>query len=242
MNIYPFAWILTFFVTLFIYTKFLGPIPFSVDSVTTQKNTTFDVTGESKISVPPDIARINAGVTAQAQTVKQAQNQINTTINKVSDAVKNLGVDAKDIRTDNYSVYPDYDYSGSSQKIKGYSASASLIIVARDIDKINSIIDTATQNGANQIGALSFEIQDKTKAENEAREQAVVEAKKKAENAAKIAGFRLGKIVNYAESFNGASKPFPLAGGGMAERATPTQIEPGSSEITVVVTLSYEIR
>lgn len=238
----PFTWIITFFVVLFLYTRFFGPIPFSVDSITTQKNTTFDVTGEGKISVPPDIARINAGVVAQAQTVKQAQNQINSVINKVSETVKNLGVDAKDIKTENYSIYPDYDYSGSTQKIKGYSASATLIILARDIDKISIIIDTATQNGANQIGGLSFEVEDKTKVENEAREKAMAEAKKKAENAAKIAGFRLGKIVNYTESFNGSPKPFPLVGGGMAERANTTKIEPGSSEINLVVTLSYEIR
>lgn len=242
MNIYPFAWIVTFFAILFIYTKFLEPIPFSMDSTVTQKTVTFNVTGEGKVSVSPDIARINAGVSSQAQTVKQAQNQLNLSINKVSEAIKNLGVDAKDIKTGSYSVYPDYDYSGSSQKIKGYSASAALIIVARDIDKINSIIDTATQNGANQIGALSFEVEDKEKAENEAREQAVAEARKKAENAAKIAGFSLGKIINYSESFEGLPRLLPLVVGGMAEKAAPTQIEPGSAEITVVVTLSYEIR
>lgn len=242
MNIYPFAWIVAFFAILFIYTKFLGPIPFSVDSTVTQKTVTFDVTGEGKVSVTPDIARINAGVSSQAQTVKQAQNQLNSSINKVSEAIKNTGVDPKDIKTESYSIYPVYDYSGSSQKITGYSASASLSVIIRDIEKVNGIIDTATQNGANQIGALSFEVEDKEKAENEAREQAVAEVKKKAENAAKIAGFSLGKIVNYSESFEGLPRPLSLVGGGVAEKTAPTQIEPGSSQITVVVTLSYEIR
>lgn len=242
MNIYPFAWIVAFFAILFIYTKFLGPIPFSVDSTVTQKTVTFDVTGGGKVSVTPDIARISAGVVAQAQTVKQAQNQLNLNINKVSEAVKNTGVDPKDIKTESYNVYPVYDYSGSSQKITNYSASANLAVTVRDIDKINAVIDTATQSGANQISGLSLEVENKEKAENEAREQAVAEAKKKAENAAKIAGFSLGKIVNYSESFEGLPRPLSLVGGGIAEKTVPTQIEPGSSQITVVVTLSYGIR
>lgn len=238
----PLVWILTIFVILFIYTRFFGPIPFSVDMIATQKNVVFDVSGEGKVFVSPDMAKISAGVSSQAPTVKQAQNQLNSTINQVSGAIKNQGVDAKDIKTETYSIYPDYNYSGPSPKIKGYTASANLTILVRDIDKINSIIDTATQSGANQIGGLSFEVEDKAKAENEAREKAVAEAKQKAENAAKIAGFKLGRIVNYTESFDNMPRPLPLAGGGIAEKAIPTQVEPGSSEVKVVVTLSFEIR
>ena len=91
------AIILFFFLSLFIYTKLVGPIPFSVTSVTTTKTDTFSVTGEGKVTVPPDVAVVNAGVTAQASTVKTAQAQLNTSINAVSDAIKKLGIDAKDI-------------------------------------------------------------------------------------------------------------------------------------------------
>jgi len=210
--------------------------------VATQKNVTFDVSGEGSVFVVPDTAKVNVGVSSQALTVKQAQNQLNSAINQVSQAIKNLSVDPKDIKTEAYSINPDYDFSGSSRKIIGYSAQANLVILARDIDKINAIIDVATQNGANQIGGLSFEVSDKEKAENKAREKAVAEAKKKAENAAKIAGFRLGRIVNYTESFNSMPRPLLLVGGGVLDKATPTQVEPGSSEISLVVTLSYEIQ
>lgn len=239
----PLAWLLSFFVLLFLYTKLAGPIPFNISSVTTQKSTTFDVAGEGKSTIKPDLATITAGIQAQAQSVKSAQDQINSVISKISQAVKQVGVDAKDIQTTNYNINPTYDYTAGTQRITGYSANTNLLIKVRNLDKVNEVIDAATGNGANQISGLSFDVEDKTKVENEARQKAVSEAKKKAEQAAKIAGFKLGRIINYSENFQGQPRPVPM----MALDAnkavgSPTQVEPGSSEITVNVTLSYEIR
>ncbi len=236
--------IILFFLSLLAYTKLVGPIPFSVTSVTTTKTDTFSVTGEGKVTVSPDIAVVNAGVTAQAATVKAAQAQLNTSINAVSDAVKKLGVDAKDIQTTGYNIYPTYDYESGRQRITGYQASANLTIKVRDIESANSVVDAATASGANQVGGISFDVDDKTKAQNEAREKAVAEAKRKAEAAAKIAGFTLGRIINYNEDFGGQPRPVPLmakadmAGGG----GVPTELEPGTSDIIVTVTLWYEIK
>jgi len=238
----PLIWFAIFFVLLFLYTKFAGPIPFSVSSVTTQKSTTFDVTGEGKSSIKPDIAEITAGITVSAQTVKAAQDQINTIINKVSQAIKQTGVDAKDIQTTNYSINPTYDYGSGSQRITGYSASTNLSVKVRNLDKVNDAIDAATANGANQISGLSFGVDDKTKVEDEARQKAVAEAKKKAEQAAKIAGFKLGRIINYSENFQGEPGPIPIFMETAKSQGTPTQVEPGSSEVVVSVKLSYEIQ
>lgn len=242
--LYPLVWIVGFFAIFFAYTKLAGSLPFSVNSVVTQKTTTFDVTGEGKVTAKPDVASVTAGVSIQASSVKSAQDQINNVINKVSAALKEIKIDPKDIKTTNYSVYPTYDYSGSSQRITGYSANASLLIKVRNLDNVNSVIDTATGSGANQISGLSFEVDDKTKLEDEARQAAVDEAKKKAGQASKIAGFKLGRIINYSENLQGLPRPMPLTAGALSKGVggTPTQIEPGSSEITVDVTLSYEIQ
>lgn len=239
----PFAWILTFFILLFLYTKFIGPIPFSVNSVITQKSTTFDVTGEGKVSVKPDIAVVNVGVQANGATVKTAQDQLNSNINKVSDAIKKLGIDAKDIQTTSYSIQPNYDFREGSQKVTGYSASSNLNIKVRQADKVNAVIDAATSNGANQVGGIGFDVDDKTKAENEAREKAVADAKKKAEQTAKVVGFKLGRIINFSENFGGFIRPLPVGAISLeSKEVPPTMLEPGSSEITLTVTLSYEIR
>lgn len=239
----PVIGVTTFFILLFTFTKLFGPIPFSVNSVTTQKSTTFDVTAEGKTTVKPDIALVNAGIRAQSQTVKGAQDQINSVINNVSQAAKDLGVDPKDIQTISYNINSDYDYSSSPAKIKGYTANTTISIKVRQIDKINSVIDAATAGGANEVSGVRFDVDDKTKAQNEARSNAVEEAKKKAEDAAKIAGFKLGRIVNYYETDYGSPVPYSVSNIRTLDLAAEkaTQVEPGSSEIRITVTLSYEI-
>lgn len=234
------ATLLVFFLFLFAYTKLAGPIPFSVTSVTTQKTDTFSVTGEGKIAIKPDMAQVMVGVTVNGASVREVQSDLNSKINQVTEAIKKLGIEGKDIQTASYNIYPNYDYRESGSRITGYNANTNLTIKVRDIDKINSVIDAASGSGANQVGGISFDVDDKTKAQNEARTRAVEEAKKKANEAAKIAGFKLGKIINYSETFGGEPRPIPLAareaGGGV-----PTQVEPGSAEISVQVTLTYQI-
>lgn len=238
----PFVWLISFFLLLFIYTKLVGPIPFSINSVTTAKSATFDVTGEGKAVSRPDMAAVTAGISTQANTVKSAQDQINNVMNRVSEAVKQAGVDAKDIQTTNYSIYPTYNYSDGAQKITGYSARTTILIKVRNLDKVNDVIDIATSSGANQISGITFDLSDKVKLQDEARQKAVEEAKKKAERAAQIAGFKLGRIINYAENFQGMPRPLPaMMEGVKAVGSTATQVEPGSSEVTITVTLSYEI-
>ncbi len=237
--------LIVFFLSLFLYTKFAGPIPFSITNVTSNKSEAFTVTGEGKVSVKPDIATVNVGVHATGTTTKEVQDNLNKNINAVSAAVKKLGIDEKDIKTSNYTMNPTYDYTSSRQKITGYQASSNLTIKVRNIDNANAVVDAATTAGANTVGGISFDVDDKTKAEDEARKLAVADAKAKADQAAKTAGFTLGKIINYQESSNNI-RPMPLyakadsvvgLGGG-----APTELNTGSTDITLTVTLSYEVK
>lgn len=241
--ILPVIGVTTFFILLFTFTKVFGPIPFSINSVNTTKSTTFDVTGEGKVTSIPDAAMITIGVQESGLTVKEAQNKLNSSINKVSEVVKKLGIDSKDIQTTNYNINPEYDYSNDSQRIKAYSANTNLQIKVRQLENVNSVIDIATANGANQIGGISFDINDKSKLENEARQKAVLETKKKAADASKIAGFKLGKIINYSENIGSSSLP-PIRAMAIEKAigGAPTKVETGTTDITVSVTLSYEIQ
>lgn len=232
-----------FFILLFAYTKLAGPIPFSLNNVVTTKSDTFAVSGEGKVTMVPDIAVVDVGVTSSGATVAKVQQELNTKINAVSAAIKKLGVDQKDIKTSYYNIQPTYDYTGSSQRVTGYQANSNLTIKVKKIDNVNSVIDAATAQGANQVGSVSFDVDDKTKAENQAREQAVAEAKSKAKAAARAAGFTLGRVINYSEG--GGTPPGPIMYEKMAvadaAEGVPTQVEPGTAELTVSVTLSYEI-
>jgi len=232
-----------FFVLLFTYVKLAGPIPFSVNSITTTKSTTFDVAGQGKASVKPDSAKVSAGISATGSASLDVKNQINATINKVSAAIKAVGVSPADIQTSNYSINPTYDYTGGTQKINGYSANTSLTVTVKDINKVNAVIDAATQAGANNVNNLGFGATDKSSAEMEARKLAVADAKKKAADIANLAGFKLGNLVNYSEGSAGSPRPIPMmAKAQSADISIPTQVEPGSEEVIIDVTLSYEVR
>lgn len=237
----PLTTIIFFFLALFVFIKLVGPLPFSVNSTQTQVGETFSVTGEGTSDQKPDSATLTAGVSADGPTVKGAQDDLNTAINKVSAAIKAVGVDPKDIQTQNYNVNPKYDYT-AGQKIIGYTANTNLQVKVKNLDSVNKIIDAATANGATQVGGVQFQVADQAKAEDEARQKAVADAKQKAESAARIAGFKLGRVINYSEDFGGTiPRPYPMAVGAPVDAKTQTQVEPGSNEIKVNVTLSYQI-
>lgn len=233
-------------VGVILVTRVMGGPSLSINQISTNKMSTFDVAGESKISTIPDQAEVNMGITVNESTVKAAQDRANSVINGINEQLASLGVDKKDIKTENYSLYPNYDYQlGSGQNITGYAVNANLKVTMTDFAKLNQAIDLATGAGANQIGGISFTLSDEKKAETEeqARKEAIDNAKEKAEELAKLAGMRLGKIVNVAEAPNMPDYPYgPVmmdartGGGGGA----PTNVEPGSTTFTYTVTLSYE--
>lgn len=232
---------LTFFILLFLFTKLLGPIPFEVNSITTAKSDVFSVSGEGVSPQKPDTAIVRVGVTANGSTVQQAQGQLNTNINRVSESIRALGVEAKDIQTENYNINPNIDFSSPNQRITGYTANTNLSVKVRDIGNVNRVIDASTGSGANQASGVSFEVADREKAEDEARQKAVEQAKRKAERAASVAGFRLGRMINYTENFGGVTPPMPFAVDRAVGQAAETKVEPGTSEVRVSVTLSYQI-
>jgi len=239
--------VIFFFLTASVYSKFGNPLPFSINSTVTNKTDIFTVTGEGTISIQPDIAYVNAGISQSASTVKQAQTKINEVINKITSGLKSLGIDSKDIKTTNYSINPTYDWSSNTQRITGYSASTQLNIKITDIDKVNDVIDSTTANGANQIGNITFDTEDRQVAEEEARQQAIAEASKKAETAAKAAGFRLGKIVGYSENSFDSNVIRPESYAKMAvsldgaNAGGGTEIQTGSEEVKITVVLNYQI-
>ena len=230
---------------LSLYFRFIGPIPFSVSQTTTEKKTTFDVGAEGKATAIPDTAEINLGIQINKTTVEAAQKEANQKINKITDELKKLGIEEKFIKTINYSVYPDYDYR-AGQKIVGYNVNITLQCRVKDFEKINKVVDTATSLGANQIGSLNFTIDDEKLEElqTEARNQAIEKAQKKAKEIAKASGIKIGRLVNVSENVSN-NLPVPLTAramgiGGIPAEKADTQIQPGESEITASVVLSYE--
>jgi uncharacterized protein YggE len=235
------------FVLLFLYTKLAGPLPLTINSTVTNKTDVFTVTGEGKVVVKPDIAYVTVGIDQNGATVKQAQSLVNDTMKKIVADLKALGIDVdKDVQTQAYNVNPNIDWSSSRQRITGYHVSTSLKVKIRDIDKINDVIDAATAGGANQVSNITMDVENKDALLETARKEAVAEAKQKAQQAAQVAGFSLGRIINYNES-SGENIMRPMYAAGVSAKAAmdsavpSTQIQTGSQEVTLTVSLSYQI-
>lgn len=240
----PVILLVGFFLLLFLYTKLAGPIPFAVNSVSTTTPDVFQVNGEGKAVAVPDTASISFGVTKTAPTVADAQNQTNTAISDITSALKDAGIDEKDMQTTNYSVNPNYDITGR-QTITGYTVTQNILLKIAPLDKANKAVDIITAKGANIVGQVSFGFSDslKKQLEDKARKMAVDAAKEKAQSLAGASGIHLGKIINVVENPQETPiiQPFALpAAKDAASEGTPTQVTPGQNTVSLTVTLSYQ--
>lgn len=227
--------------------KMVGGASLSVNQVSTQKQTTFDVTGQSEITAIPDEASIQMGVTVSRPTVAQAQNEINQIINQITQDVKSLGIDKEDIKTSNYNIYPNYNYESANRNITSYTATTNINVKIKNFETLNQVIDAGTAAGANQVSGVSFNLSQEKEEQikKQAREEAINEAKENAKELSRLAGMKLGKIVNIYETPE-YNQPYPMMERAMLSSdaglggGAPTEIQPGSTSYNYSVTLSFE--
>ncbi|HRN96729.1 MAG TPA: SIMPL domain-containing protein [Candidatus Levybacteria bacterium] len=216
--------------------------------VTTTQASDLSVVGEGKVEVVPDQASLEAGIlVANARTIEEAQSEINEKNNAIVEALKGLGVEENDIKTSNYSVNPNQDYSaGRTGGITGYNGNVTVSVTIRNIENVSQISQAVTTAGANQVYNVQYTVNNPEKFREEARNKAIENAKQQAEELARSLGIRLGKIVNVVESSpNGMGPIMPfersLSMDAMGGANAPT-MQPGTQEITSVVTLYFEKR
>ncbi|CAN5224264.1 SIMPL domain-containing protein [soil metagenome] len=217
-------------------------IPVAV--TTTTRSTEMSVIGEGKVEVVPDVAYVDVGITvSQAKTVEAAQNEINTKNNAVLAAMKKLGIDRKNIKTSNYSIYPAYDYDSGKEILTGYSANVTISIKTPKVEQVSDVIAQATAAGANQVQGTRFEVDNPAKYREQSRAEAIANAKEQAQKLANDLGIKLGKVINVAEYTPSTSVMPMYADKAMSMNAAGGNgpaVEPGSETITTVVTLYYE--
>jgi uncharacterized protein len=199
------------------------------------------VTGEAQISVPPDLATIDAGVATDAKTAREASDANNAAMAKVLQALKAANIDAKDYQTSRLSLQPQYAPNRSSgpASITGYRASNRVTVKIRDITKVAGVVDVLVGAGANDVGNISFSVSQASKLLDEARAQAIADARRKAEIYAKAAGVTLGAPLSISEE--GAPQP-AFRGKMMAGMAAPTPIAQGEETLSLSVSVTWAIK
>jgi uncharacterized protein YggE len=198
------------------------------------------VTGEAHISVPPDLAQIDAGVTSEAKTAREASDANNAAMGKVLLALKGAGIDEKDYQTSRLSLQPENSIpkQGVPSTIVGYRASNRVSIRLHDVTKIAGVIDTLVTAGANDIGGINFMVSQASKLLDEAREQAIADARRKAEIYAKAAGVTLGAPISISEG--GIPQPQQVFRFGAAKMPTP--IAQGEETLSITVGVTWAIK
>ncbi|MGB9883106.1 MAG: SIMPL domain-containing protein [Microgenomates group bacterium] len=232
---------LTIFVLLIFWLIKIFDISYPLTITTRTQTTELSVVGQGKVEAIPDVFYISTGIYVDnKKTVKEVQDQINSTNEKIVQAIKNLGIKKEDIKTTNYSIYPKtiYDKNGNSQVV-GYSGRVDLRIKIKDNQLLSKVVEKVVAAGANQIYGISSEIENPEKYQQQARQIAISNAKSEAYKLAKSLGIKLGKITNIVESKNDTNYPmmFTKTGGGNESAAS---FEPGTQTVSSTVTLFFE--
>ena len=215
----------------------------------TNEQDRFSVVGSGTVYAKADIANLEVGLKTGAQkTAAEATASSTNKMNDIVTALKTLGIEDKDMQTSDYSLNPVYNYTNDKgQVLVGYEVTQNLTLKIRDLTKIGDVIAKTTEKGANQIGNISFTIDDEFALKNQARELAIQKAKEKAVLIAAQSGMKLGEVKSVVES----SDPTPImynytnvkldASSAAAPVASPS-IQTGQNEIKVDVTLVYEVK
>lgn len=209
---------------------------------------TIVVDGQGKVTVTPDIAMVNLGTISEGKTVAEAQQKNTEIMNKLTVKLKGLGIDASDIQTANYNIYPKYDYTDGGQKLTGYQVNQDLSVKIRKVSLANQVIAEAGEAGANNVGGLQFTIDDREAYKAQARELALKKVSDKARALSRALGVDLVGVVSYSEYEGGAGNDVIYGMGGSVmsqkgmEGAIAPDIQTGSSEVTMNVNVVFEIR
>lgn len=212
----------------------------------------FSVSGEGKATAIPDIAEFNFSVITQGgKNISDLQKENTDKSNKIIEFLKSSGIEERDIKTENYNLEPRYQYFNCREgtvcpppEITGYSITQSVSVKIRDFKKTGDILSGVVVNGANSVSQLMFTIDNIDSLQNKARSEAMSKAKEKARNISEAGGFRIGRLLSVEEGFAplppifSKREAFGIGGGDMLS----PEIQPGSQEVTVNVTLRYEIK
>lgn len=200
------------------------------------------VSATGTANMAPDMATVSAGVVTQGKTAREAMFGNATKMTRVFEELEAAGIERKFITTSQLSLQPKYNYQNrQSPKIDGYEARNTVSAKTYELDTVGAMLDALVKAGVNNINGVQFSIKDSKAAKDKAREDAIREARAKAESMATAAGVKLGKLKSLSES-GGNYRPQPVAYAMESRSAgASTPVSAGKQEISVTVNMSYDI-
>ena len=203
------------------------------------------VVGQGEVSLTPDIAQINVGAEATAETVSEAKAEVDSRIEAILATLEEMGIAEKDIQTSQYSIYYEQESvfgpareEPSSEAGGLYRVSNMLNVTIREIERAGEVVDAAVEAGANRMYGVSFTVSETVEWESEAREKAMADARARAEELAGLAEVTLGEVLSVSEVVGGGSvvvekEVMAAFGGGV--------IMPGELEVSTQIQVTFAI-
>lgn len=205
------------------------------------------ISADAKVTAAPDIAMTSVGMISKGKTVAEAQQENTKVMNGLIERMKALGIDEKDIQTNNYNIYPQYNFTEQDgQVLTGYEVNQSVQVKIRDVQKANQVLAAAGEAGANNVGGLQFTIDNPEVYLAEARQKALDKVAEKRESLEESLGVQLGDVISYYES-EGGNGMYASYNKGVAEEAMggavpAPSIQSGSMDIVMNINVIYEVR
>ncbi|HMB21243.1 MAG TPA: SIMPL domain-containing protein [Anaerolineales bacterium] len=207
---------------------------------------TLSVSGSGQAYLAPDIAYIYVGVHTENPTAADAVAENTAQTQKVIKAITDFGIDAKDVRTTNFSIWPQDKFdpqSGAPSGEKIYAVDNTVYITIRDLKKLGDLLDTVVQAGANTVNSVQFDVANKDEALKQARIAAVKDAERQAKELADATSMSVGEV----QSISFVDNQYPVfdgkgGGGGAVAEAAAVPIQPGQLTFSVTVNVTYALK
>ena len=201
---------------------------------------TLSVEGTGEANAAPDQATVAIGITTHAADAAKAQNDNAWTAAQIQNAIAALGIDAKDIQTQNYSFRPTYRTEENRRgEINGYTVDNTVLVCVRDIKLTGKVVDAALSHGANEISSLSFTASDARALRKVALKNAIADARDKADIIAQGLGKRIVGIQTVSENTGYPETRRYVGNMMLAAKDAATPIQPGSLTLTANVHLDF---
>lgn len=204
------------------------------------------VRGTGIVTAKPDMVNLQVGVQAQKSTLSDAQAEASASMDAIMKQLKDAGIDDKDISTAQYSVEPVTNYQDNQPpQVTGFRVTNILNVKIRDISKASTLIDSLVKSGANTIYGVSFGFSDPSALMNQAREQAMNDARSKAAQLAGLASVTLGApiaIEDLGQSVPPTPIPMSTLRSALSSDASVPQITPGQQQVQVDLNVVYAIK
>lgn len=205
------------------------------------------VSGFGEATGVPDMATIQLGVEVKSDTISEAIDLSNQTVERVRQAVLGRGIPATDLQSTNFNVWPEDRYDPQTGQPTGeriYHVDSTLQVKVRDIGQVSQIIQTGLDAGATNIWGLTYGIDDSAALEAEARTKALEDAADRAQQLANALGLSLGDPIVVSELVGGFSPIFGVEAAmrvGLGGGGGGPPLSPGELTVQIQVDVMYAV-